>query len=217
MITNKETLRLYLDADKFALGINKRFPIPIVDSIWIYQRTLRFYEYHKNVGNRFRKYLYSILLNIRGQRLGFSISGNCFGYGLRLNHYGLVIVNAKARIGNWCDIHQGVNIGENGYIEETEATNIGEAKSEVPILGNYCFIGPGAKIFGSCRVGDYVRIGANAVVCKDIADNHTAVGIPCLSYPNKKQNITIARKETEIEFLKKFPQYIRLIENKNDL
>ena len=210
MITNKETLRLYLDADKFALGINKRFPIPIVDSVWIYQRTLRFYEYHKNVGNRLRRLLYSLLLNIRGQRLGFSISGNCFGYGLRLNHYGLVIVNAKARIGNWCDIHQGVNIGENGYIEKkTEGDMV---KSEVPILGDYCFIGPGAKIFGACKIGNKVRIGANAVVCKDIEENHTAVGIPATTYLNQKQNITIAREETEYEFLKRYPQYKEIIQ-----
>ena len=58
MITNKAILHLYLDADKFALGINRRFPCPFVDSIWKYQRTLRFYEYHKNVGNKLRIYIY---------------------------------------------------------------------------------------------------------------------------------------------------------------
>jgi serine O-acetyltransferase len=210
MITNKEILKLYLDADKFALGINKKIPIPFVDSVWIYQRTLRYYEYHKNVGNRLRRLLYSLLLNIRGQRLGFSISGNCFGYGLRLNHYGLVIVNAKAKIGNWCDIHQGVNIGENGYIEDIPE-KMGGVKSEVPILGNFVFIGPGAKIFGACKIGNNVRIGANSVVCKDVEDNKTAVGIPATTYFNKKQNITIAREETEKEFLKKYPQYNELI------
>ena len=140
MITNKEILKLYLDADKFALGINKKIPIPFVDSVWI----LRYYEYHKNVGNRLRRLLYSLLLNIRGQRLGFSISGNCFGYGLRLNHYGLVIVNAKAKIGNWSDIHQGVNIGENGYIDDIPE-KMGGGKSEVPILSKFCFIGSRGK------------------------------------------------------------------------
>ena len=47
MITNKEILHLYLDADKFALGINRRFPRPFIDSVWKYQRTLRFYEFIK--------------------------------------------------------------------------------------------------------------------------------------------------------------------------
>lgn len=58
MINNRKILQLYLDADKFALGINRRFPRPFMDSIWKYQRTLRFYEYHKNVGNKLRIYIY---------------------------------------------------------------------------------------------------------------------------------------------------------------
>lgn len=98
MITNRQILQLYLDADKFALGINRRFPRPFIDSIWQYERTLRYYEYHKNVGNKIRRLMYSLLLTIRGKRLGFSISGNSFGLGLRINHHGLLIVNAKACI-----------------------------------------------------------------------------------------------------------------------
>lgn len=60
MIRDRQTLHLYLDADKFALGINRGFPHPFLDSIWKYQRTLRFYEYHKNVGNKLRRYIYIV-------------------------------------------------------------------------------------------------------------------------------------------------------------
>lgn len=206
MITNKAILHLYLDADKFALGINRRFPRPFIDSIWKYQRTLRFYEYHKNMGNKLRRYIYGLLLTIRGKLLGFSISGNCFGPGLRINHYGLLIVNSKARIGKWCDIHQGVNIGENGYIDEN-----GNVISSVPILGNNCFIGPGAKIFGKCVIGDNVRIGANTVVNKGVPSNSIALGIPMNIYTSKKQLLTIADEHTEEIFLQKYPQYKELI------
>lgn len=207
MITNKETLKLYLDADKFALGINRRFPRPFMDSIWKYERTLRYYEYHKNVGNKLRSYIYSLILTIRGEKLGFSISGNCFGLGLRINHHGLLIVNAKSRIGKWCDIHQGVNIGENGYIDENGISII-----EVPILGDYCFIGPGAKIFGNCVIGNNVRIGANSIINKDVPNNYTAYGIPQVNIPNKRKIITIADSSTQELFLRKYPQYIGLIE-----
>ena len=207
MITNKETLQLYLDADKFALGINRCFPLPFMDSIWKYERTLRFYEYHKNVGNKLRSYIYSLILTIHGEKLGFSISGNCFGLGLRINHYGLLIVNAKARIGNWCDIHQGVNIGGNGYMNEN-----GISISEVPILGNFCFIGPGTKIFGNCVIGNNVRIGANSIINKDVPNNYTAYGIPQVNNPNKRKIMTIADSSTQELFLRKYPQYIGLIE-----
>lgn len=206
MIKDKFTLKLYLDADKFALGINRRFPRPFKDSIWRYERTLRYYEYHKNVGNKLRQYVYSLLLTIRGERLGFSISGNCFGPGLRINHHGLLIVNAKARIGKWCDVHQGVNIGENGYYDEH-----GKVVSEVPQIGDYCFVGPGAKIFGECKVGDNVRIGANSIVNKDVPSNNTAFGNPMQIHMNKRGIITIATPSVEEEFLNKYPQYRELI------
>lgn len=206
MIKDKQTLQLYLDADKFALGINRRFPRPFMDSIWRYERTLRYYEYHKNVGNKLRRFIYSLLLSIRGERLGFSISGNCFGPGLRINHHGLLIVNAKARIGKWCDVHQGVNIGENGYLDEQ-----GKVVSEVPSLGDYCFIGPGAKIFGGCKIGDNVRIGANAIVNKDVPSNNTAFGNPMQTHMNKRGIITIATPSVEEEFLNKYPQYRELL------
>ena len=40
------------------------------------------------------------------------------------------------------------------------------------------FIGVGAKVLGGIRVGDNVKIGANAVVIHDVPDNATVVGIP---------------------------------------
>lgn len=206
MITNRQTLQLYLDADKFALGIHRRFPRPFIDFIWCYERTLRYYEYHKNVGNKLRRYIYSRVLAIRGKQLGFSISGNCFGPGLRINHYGLLIVNNKARIGKWCDIHQGVNIGENGYIDEQ-----GRVLSDVPNLGAFCFIGPGAKIFGKCIIGNNVRIGANSVINKDIPDNHTVYGNPIQTHKNRRDIITIATPSFEEQFLSRYPQYRELI------
>lgn len=140
MIKNRKELRCYLEADKFALGVTHRFPLGPKDDIWRFERTLRFYEYHKNVGNKLLRLFFGYLLAKRGKRLGFSISANCFGPGLRINHSGLLIINAKARIGKWCDVHQGVNIGENGYIDEC-----GKVVNEVPTIGDYCFIGPGAK------------------------------------------------------------------------
>ncbi len=38
-------------------------------------------------------------------------------------------------------------------------------------------IGAGAVILGEVNIGDNVKIGANAVVLKDIPDNCTVVGV----------------------------------------
>ena len=46
------------------------------------------------------------------------------------------------------------------------------------IIGDNCYIGLGAKIFGSVKIGNNVIIGANSVVTKDIPDNCVVGGIP---------------------------------------
>ena len=204
MIDSKKKLQMYLNADKFALGYNKKFPNPIKDSVWIYEILLRKCEYHRNVGNTIRKLIYGYFLKKYGYKLGFSISANCFGPGLRINHHGLLIVNAKARIGKWCDVHQGVNIGQNGYYDENQ---LGGVKSCVPVLGDFIFIGPGAKLFGDIKIGNGVRVGANAVVNKSVADGKTVFGCPQVEKYSTKKHITIASPEFEAEFLKKYPQY----------
>lgn len=91
----------------------------------------------------------------------------CFSGGLRINHYGLIVVNPNAKIGEWCDIHQGVNIGQN--IEPGSA----------PCIGNHVWIGPGAKLFGAIRIGDNVMIGANAVVNRSFEKGNCRIaGVP---------------------------------------
>lgn len=47
-----------------------------------------------------------------------------------------------------------------------------------PNIGDRTCIGTGAKVFGPCRIGSDVQIGANAVVTGDLPDGVTAVGVP---------------------------------------
>lgn len=45
-----------------------------------------------------------------------------------------------------------------------------------PIIGDNVDIGVWAKIIGCVRIGNNVKIGANAVVFKDVQSNCTVVG-----------------------------------------
>ncbi len=90
------------------------------------------------------------------------------GRGLYIGHFGNIIVSPKTVIGNNFNISQGVTIG---------VSNRGNNKGH-PIIGNDVYIGPGAKIFGSIKIGNNVAIGANCVVTKDIPDNAVVVGVP---------------------------------------
>lgn len=89
----------------------------------------------------------------------------------------------------------------------------GGVKSCVPVLGDFIFIGPGAKLFGDIKIGNGVRVGANAVVSKSVADNKTVFGCPQVEKYLIKKHITIASIEFEAEFLKKYPQYKEMIQD----
>lgn len=90
------------------------------------------------------------------------------GKGFYIGHYGTIIVNGAAVIGENVNISHGVTLG---------ISNRGDNKG-VPTIGNYVYIGPGAKIIGKVKVGDYSAIGANAVVTKDIPNHACAAGVP---------------------------------------
>lgn len=99
------------------------------------------------------------------QKTGIQIPINVCGKGLSIAHSGPIIVNGNARIGDYCRIHVGVNIG----------TAAGD-EILVPHIGNNVYIGPGAKLFGKIQIADNVAIGANAVVNKDVLSPSVSVG-----------------------------------------
>lgn len=87
-----------------------------------------------------------------------------FGPGFVLIHSQGVVINTS------------VQGGRNVFIEHQ--VTIGAEKQQAPVIGDNVFIGAGAKILGAVRIGNDVKIGANAVVTKDVPDGATVVGIP---------------------------------------
>ena len=106
------------------------------------------------------------------------------GRGLLMTHYGTIVINIHAVIGDNVNISHGVTIGQ---------SNRGD-KRGVPVIGNEVYIGPGAKVFGKITIGNNVAIGANAVVTKDLPSNSIAVGVPARIIPNKGSEGYIYRK-----------------------
>jgi serine O-acetyltransferase len=89
-------------------------------------------------------------LRVAGMKLGFTISANIFGPGLSIAHWGTIVVNPDCRVGARCRIHPGVCLGWKD--------------GKVPMLGDDCYLGPGAKIYGGVILGDGTKVGPNAVV-----------------------------------------------------
>jgi serine O-acetyltransferase len=203
MIKNKQDLTFYLVADKFSLGITYNKP-KLKDDVWKFQIALRKVEYYKNVKTAFmRKILlsfYQLKKHRLGLLLGFDIPENVFGAGLRINHFGNIIINPSAKIGMWCDIHQGVNIGSN---------NSSSGELLVPTIGSNVWIGPGAKIFGNINIGNGVQIGANAVVNKGFINSVTLGGVPAKVISDTgTEIISVAASEVRmLRFLKENSQF----------
>lgn len=88
--------------------------------------------------------------------------------GLFIDHGMGVVIGETTEIGNECLLYQGVTLGGTGK----------EKGKRHPTLGNNVVVGAGAKVLGAIRIGDYVKIGANAVVLKSVPDNSIVVGVP---------------------------------------
>jgi serine O-acetyltransferase len=93
--------------------------------------------------------------------------GARFQPGFVLIHPVGVVINASVKGGRDVWLESGVVIGDN--------------RGGSPVLGDGVFVGSGAKVIGRLDVGDGARIGANAVVLKDVPAGATAVGIPAVN------------------------------------
>ena len=136
--------------------------------LWTYVKSLRVTEYHYNCKHKVRFYFSQRRKNKLGQKLGITIWHNCIDIGLRIWHYGNIVVNGHAKIGKNCHLHGGNCIG-----------NKGDEHYDAPTIGDNVEIGFGAAIIGGISIANNCKIGANAVVLKS-CDSESAilVGVP---------------------------------------
>ena len=117
------------------------------------------------------------------------------------------IISQFSRFLTGIEIHPGARIGKNLFIDHGMGVVIGET-SEIgdnvtiyhmatlggiapsinsndqrnikrhPTIGDEAVIGSGAQVLGPITVGRCAKIGANAVVTKDVPENAVMVGIP---------------------------------------
>ena len=105
--------------------------------------------------------------------------GATIGKRFFIDHGTGVVIGETTVIGDDVTIYQGVTLGGTGK----------DKGKRHPTLGNNVMVGSGAKVLGPFKVGNNVKIAANAVVLETIPDNCTAVGVPahiarCNGKPN---------------------------------
>ena len=96
--------------------------------------------------------------------------GAVIGRNFFIDH-GFVVIGESAEIGDDVTIYQQVTLGG------TNPT-AGVPGKRHPTIGDGVIIGSGAQVLGPITVGSRARIGANAVVTKDVPEGATMIGIP---------------------------------------
>lgn len=94
------------------------------------------------------------------------------GKRLFIDHGMGVVIGQTCEIGDDCTLYDGVTLGG------TRPSRDQQSQKRHPTIGNDVIIGAGAKVLGPFKIGDHARIGAAAVVLKEVPAGATMVGNP---------------------------------------
>lgn len=94
--------------------------------------------------------------------------GAVIGRRVFIDHGMGVVIGETAEIADDCTLYHGVTLGGTSW----------KAGKRHPTLGKRVVIGAGAKVLGPILIGDGAKIGANAVVVRDVPAGASAVGVP---------------------------------------
>ena len=94
--------------------------------------------------------------------------GAKIGPGLFIDHGMGVVIGETTEIGEDVTLYQGVTLG---------GTSLAKGKRH-PTLGDGVVVGAGAKVLGAIEIGEGSRVGANAVVVKEVPAGAVVVGVP---------------------------------------
>jgi len=94
--------------------------------------------------------------------------GASLGRRVFIDHGMGIVIGETAVVGDEVTLYHGVTLG---------GTSLEKVKRH-PTLQNCVVVGAGAKILGDITIGSHSRIGANAVVVKDVPPQSVVVGVP---------------------------------------
>lgn len=101
--------------------------------------------------------------------------GARIGQRLVIDHGVGVVIGETAVIGDDCIIFHGVTLGGIKF----------DKIKRHPTVGDRVLIGTGAKILGPIKIGNDSKIGANAVIMKDVSEGATIVAPYSIELPKK--------------------------------
>lgn len=133
--------------------------------------------------NPITRFFWKILLRHCMFRYGIQIpSSTQIGPGLRISHFGNIVINPMAKIGCNFSIAQGALIG-----------SAQGKKAGVPIICNNVIMSANSVVVGGVRIGDYVMIAPGAFVNFDVPSHSIVIGNPgkiiASHFPTDRYNV----------------------------
>lgn len=113
--------------------------------------------------------------------------GATIGKGFFIDHGMGIVIGETAEVGDNVTLFHGVTLGGTGK----------DRGKRHPTVKDNAVIGTGAKVLGPITIGAYAKVGANAVVLKDVPDHCSAVGIPAKIIPPPEEIIESKDQPTE--------------------
>lgn len=170
MIQTKQDLKFYIAADRIMNGRTAKRDIAEIivggGVIINYLRAMRHCAYYQNTVHSklsprmILRHHWSRRFSKLGLKLGFSIGANSLGYGVVIPHYGTIVVNGEALVGNFAVLHT--------------CTCIAGKKT----IGDYFYLSAGSQVTGDITLGDGVSVSAHSLVNKSSESNVLLVGAP---------------------------------------
>jgi serine O-acetyltransferase len=169
----KADLHRYSQSTERLKNIKAIFFHPGARFIYLYRNCQKYGKIHP-LGLFFRLWI-KILLGRKNVEIPLNTK---IGKGLYLGHFKNIIINANSKIGNNCNIMQGVTIGNESR---------GKRKGS-PIIGNRVLIGPNSVVSGKIVIGNDVLIAPLTFVNFDVPDSAVVLGNPAkiVSYSGSK-------------------------------
>ncbi len=94
--------------------------------------------------------------------------GATIGKNFFIDHGMGVVIGETCEIGDNVTLFQGVTLGGTGK----------EKGKRHPTLKDHVMVSTGAKVLGNITIGEHSKVGANAVVIRDVPSHSTVVGVP---------------------------------------
>lgn len=158
----KEDIKTVFAKDPAARSVLEVMTYPGLHALWLHRISHWFWLHNLKLAARIISQLSRLLTHIEIH------PGATIGRRFFIDHGDGVVIGETTVVGDDVMLYHQVTLG---------GTSLEKTKRH-PTLGNNVLVGMGAAILGPITIGDNCRIGANAVVNKDIPSDCTVVGIP---------------------------------------